>query len=65
VQRRAEAYHLTYNAIVYTLDICRLLRKSEYSFEAIEYLMVAVTAMEANLILQDAKYLDMRTKLYL
>lgn len=65
MQRRAEAYHLTYNAIVYTLDICRLLRKSEYSFEAIEYLMVAVTAMEANLILQDAKYLDMRTKLYL
>lgn len=65
VQHRAETYHLAYNAVVYMLDVCRLLRKSEYSFEAIEYLLVAVSAMEANLILQDAKYLDMRTKLYI
>lgn len=65
VQRRAETYHLAYNAIMYTLDVCKLLRRSEYAFESIEFLFVAVAAMEANLILQDAKYLDLRTKLYL
>jgi hypothetical protein len=34
VQQRIDNYHLTYNAIIYTLDVCRLLRKSEYRFPA-------------------------------
>lgn len=28
VEQRLDKYHLVYNAIVYTLDVCRLLRKS-------------------------------------
>ena len=38
---------------------------AEYSFEGIKYLLDCIGAMEGNLILQDVKYLDRRTRIYL
>lgn len=65
IEDRAKHFNLTYNAVVYISDIASLLRKSNYSFETIKHLTDCALAMEANIILQDVKYLDKRTKIYL
>lgn len=41
------------------------MKKGEFVYETLDFLLQAIIALEANLILQDAKYLDLRTKLYI
>lgn len=65
VNERLENYFHTYNGVLFVLDITQALKSTEFSFEAIDSLLIAIISLEGNLILQDAKYLDMRTKLYL
>jgi hypothetical protein len=65
VEERATHFNVTYNAVVYISDMAALLRKSSYSFETIKALIDCILAMENNIVLQDAKYLDKRTNLYL
>ena len=65
VDERTKFFNITYNAIVYIIDIASFLRRSNYSFEVVKEILDAILAMEANIILQDVKYLDLRTKLYL
>jgi len=65
VEERAKQYHVTYNAINYILDISEHIRKTNFSFEIISIYLEAIKSMEENLILNDVKYLDKRTELYL
>ena len=65
VEERARQYHVAYNAINYILDISEYLRKTNFSFEIISVLAEGVRSMEQNLILNDVKYLDKRTEIYL
>ena len=64
-QDKQKNYYLTYNASVYIFDICRFLRRSYYTSQAILYLAQAIVSMEGNLILLSVKYLEWRVKLYL
>jgi hypothetical protein len=65
VEDRAKNYHVAYNAINYILDISDHLRRTSFAFEASLVLVEAIKAMEGNLVLQDVKYLDKRTEIYL
>ena len=62
---RAKHYHVVYNAVTYIQDIAQHLRRSAFAFESTQVIMEAIKSMEGNLILQDVKYLDRRTELYL
>jgi hypothetical protein len=65
VEERAKVFNITYNAVTYSSDVASIIRKSNYSFEVIKPLRNCIYALENNLILQDVKYLDKRTRLYL
>ena len=56
---------MAYNAINYIVDISEYLRKTNFSFEILSALAEGIRTMEDNLILNDVKYLDKRTELYL
>lgn len=45
IEERTKCFNLTYNAVSYISDISALLRKSNYSFEAIKDLLDCVMAM--------------------
>lgn len=65
VEERARNYFITYNAVNYILEISEHLRRTNFSFEASLILAEAIKSMEGNIILQDVKYLDKVTELYL
>jgi hypothetical protein len=65
VEERAKNYFITYNAVNYILEISGHLRRTNFSFEASLILAEAIKSMEGNIILQDVKYLDKVTELYL
>lgn len=65
VEDRAKNYHVVYNAVTYITEIASVIRKSNYAFESIQFLLDAIVAMESNLILQYYKYSDKRTQIYL
>lgn len=61
---KEQFYYLAYNGTIYTYDICRYLRKSVYSTQAIQYIANCILVMEDNLTLYGVKFLDWRVKLY-
>lgn len=65
VEERAKNYFITYNAVNYILEISEHLRRTNFSFETTLILAEAIKSMEGNIILQDVKYLDKVTELYL
>ena len=65
IEERARQYHNAFNGLNYLLELSESLRKTNFSFEVLPILAEGVKTMEENLILNDVKYLDKRSELYL
>lgn len=61
---KVKYYYLTYDATIYVLDICTLLRRSVYSSLCIDYIAYCIVSLEANVILTSVKYTEWRVKMY-
>ncbi|EKX39048.1 hypothetical protein GUITHDRAFT_165079 [Guillardia theta CCMP2712] len=64
VSRWKEAYWLVYNSTITIFTLCRPLLTCGYCSVAIEYLLFASLSMEAQVPLNQAKYLNWRVRLY-
>jgi hypothetical protein len=62
---KLKTYYLTYNATIYIMDICQMLRKSVFASLTIDYLAYSIVSLEGNILLIAVKYLEWRVKFYL